>query len=59
MSTDLPFDGAISDFFHNAAPDDIRAAISDAKSKDILSDTYPYAKRMSRDDYDEEIAALQ
>ena len=55
----LPFDGAISDFFKNSAPKDIRAAIQDAGRKDILSTSYPYAKRMNRDDYNAEMAALQ
>ena len=55
----LPFDGAISDFYHNHAPDDVRAAIKAAGKKDILSDTYPYDKAMSRSHYEDEMTALQ
>lgn len=56
---DLPFDGAISRYFETGAPDDIRDAIRDGKSKDILSDSYPYDKRLDRKVYDAEYDALQ
>ncbi len=55
----LPFDGAISDFFKNGAPKDVRAAIKEGGKKDILSGSYPYDSVMDRDDYEDEIAALQ
>ena len=54
-----PFDGAISTFFEQEAPKDIRAAIEDGGKKDILSDSYPYDSVMDKDAYEEEIAALQ
>jgi len=56
---DLPFDGAISQFFRDDAPGDIRDAIEDARKKDILSDSYPYATQMSRADYENRMEALQ
>ncbi|ALI54567.1 polyphosphate kinase 2 [Celeribacter marinus] len=62
MSTskpDLPFEGAISKFFEQHAPDHIRAAIEDGKKKDILSPTYPYARWMDKDDYEDQMGALQ
>ena len=37
----------------------MRDAIASAKKRDILSDSYPYEKEMEKDDYEEEIAALQ
>lgn len=55
----LPFDGAISRFHDEDAPDALRKAIAGAKKRDILSDSYPYAKEMDKDDYEEEIAELQ
>lgn len=56
---DLPFDGAISKFYQDDAPKDIRTAIEDADDKDILADDYPYRKLMKRDDYEDEMDALQ
>lgn len=55
----LPFDGAISQFYESEAPKDVRNAIRDGGKKDILSDSYPYDAPMDRDDYEDEIAALQ
>ena len=55
----LPFDGAISKFYNEDAPAEIRKAIKDGGKKDVLSDTYPYGTRMGREDYEGTIAALQ
>jgi polyphosphate kinase 2 len=55
----LPFDGAISAFFENDAPEDIRDAIRTGGKNDILSPSYPYTARMKRKDYDARMAALQ
>ncbi|MCF6316496.1 MAG: polyphosphate kinase 2 [Marinosulfonomonas sp.] len=55
----LPFDGAISDFYKNTAPKDVRDMIKDGSKKDILSDSYPYKKRMDSDEYETTMAALQ
>ncbi|MBK1636610.1 polyphosphate kinase 2 [Rhodovulum adriaticum] len=55
----LPFDGAISDFYENAAPDEVRHAIKDAKKDDILSEGYPYDNRMDKDAYQDQLEALQ
>ena len=55
----LPFDGAISNFFKETAPDAVRKAIKGAKKKDILSETYPYDAPMDKDTYEAEIEALQ
>lgn len=54
-----PFDGAITKFYEDDAPKDVRNAIKDGKKKDILADTYPYSNPMDTDDYDAEIEALQ
>ncbi|WP_417269750.1 polyphosphate kinase 2 [Celeribacter sp.] len=56
---DLPFDGAISEFFAQEAPDHIRDAIEDGKKKDILSPSYPYERWMDKDDYEDQMASLQ
>jgi polyphosphate kinase 2 len=55
----LPFDGAISDFYENGAPDDIRSAIAEGGKKDVLSDSYPYDRAMDKNDYEDAIDALQ
>lgn len=55
----LPFDGAISRFHDNEAPEAVRKAIRDAGKREILSDNYPYKKEMDKDDYEAEIEALQ
>ncbi|WP_166415623.1 polyphosphate kinase 2 [Cochlodiniinecator piscidefendens] len=55
----LPFDGAISAYFDNDAPDDVRDAIQAGGKKDVLSSTYPYDTQMKRSDYDVQMAALQ
>ncbi len=56
---DLPFGGAISRFFEEEAPEEIRAAIRSARKKDILDPTYPYRRVMKRREYEETMAALQ
>jgi len=55
----LPFDGAISQFFSTQAPDELRNAVRGARKKDILSDTYPYKTRLGRSEYETDMAALQ
>lgn len=56
---DLPFDGAISSFFNDDAPKDIRDAIRRGEKDDILSGTYPHSDRMARKPYEKDLAALQ
>lgn len=54
-----PFDGAISAFFTDEAPDWVRTQIVGAKKNSVLDPSYAYAKRMKRADYDADLAALQ
>jgi polyphosphate kinase 2 len=56
---DLPFDGAISAFFENDAPDDIRNAIKRREKGDIINPDYPYDERMTRKAYKKDLKALQ
>lgn len=56
---DLPFDGGISRFYADHAPDDVREAIRTADKKAILNARFPYQKRMSKTAYEAEIEALQ
>ncbi len=56
---ELPFDGAISQFFETGAPEDIRAAIQNRDKNDILSPSYPHDRRMGRKEYERAIKALQ
>lgn len=55
----LPFEGAISKFFDETAPADVRSAIEAGGKKDILDPSYPYGARMDRKEYEAELDALQ
>jgi polyphosphate kinase 2 len=54
-----PFDAAITRFFEDEAPKDIRKAIEKADKKDILTDDFPYDEWMDKDDYEDQLDALQ
>ncbi len=56
---DLPFDGAISAYYKNDAPETVRKAIQTSDKKDILASSYPHSSRMSRKKYDHQMEALQ
>ncbi|MFP7570672.1 polyphosphate kinase 2 [Marivita sp. S2033] len=56
---DLPFDGAISAFFENDAPDEIVNAIKRAEKVDIINPDHPYSERMPRKAYQKDLDALQ
>ncbi|MEM9902229.1 MAG: polyphosphate kinase 2 [Pseudomonadota bacterium] len=55
----LPFDGAISRFYKDDAPKDVRDAIKAAGGKTILEAPFPYGARMDKDSYEETLRALQ
>lgn len=55
----LPFDGGISAFYENGAPQHVKTAIAGAKKGRILNSDYPYPKRMDRETYEAELAELQ
>ena len=57
--TELPFGGAITRFFENDAPEDIRVAIRRADDGDIITPGYPYRARMKRKPYERALRALQ
>ena len=56
---DLPLDGAISRYFREEAPGDIRRLIEGADKDDVLNPRYPYPEEMKRRDYEEQMHALQ
>ncbi len=56
---DLPFDGAISAFFKNDAPDDVRNAIKRAEKGDIITTSYPHSERLAGKVYDKDYEKLQ
>ncbi|KIN72306.1 polyphosphate kinase 2 [Sulfitobacter guttiformis] len=56
---ELPFDGAISTYYKNDAPEDVRRAVKSAEKGDILSKSYPHRSRMGRKVYEAEMALLQ
>ena len=57
--TGLPFDGAISRYYQEDAPAEVRAEIESHDKGEILSTSYPYDQRMGRKDYEARMEALQ
>ncbi len=55
----LPFDGAISAYFENDAPENIRNAIRRAEKGEIIDASYPHSERMPRKAYEQDITKLQ
>lgn len=54
-----PFDGAISAYFNDDVPDWVREQIEGTKKNRVLDGSYPYKKRMDKDEYEADLAALQ
>jgi polyphosphate kinase len=54
-----PFDGAISRFFKEDAPDHVRKRIKTADKDEVLDKTYPYSTRKNRKEYEELLEDLQ
>ena len=57
--TDLPFDGAISRYFKEGAPKDVRKAIEKAGKDEILWQGYPYREELKSKAYAAHMEALQ
>jgi polyphosphate kinase 2 len=55
----IPFDGAITRFFEEEAPESVREAITSANKSSMLDPSYPYAERMDKRDYEDQLEALQ
>ena len=56
---ELPFDGAISAFYANHAPERIRNAIRRAEKGDIIDPGFPHSERLPRKHYEQQLEALQ
>ncbi|KUJ86114.1 polyphosphate kinase [Ruegeria marisrubri] len=54
-----PMKGAITAYFNDESPKEIREAITAADKDDILNPSYPYRERMKGKVYDKEMQALQ
>ena len=54
-----PFDGGISSYYQNEAPDSVVDLIKSAKKNKIINPSYPYDKAWEKDDYEDEVEALQ
>ncbi len=59
MSSDLPFDGAVSRYLAEEAPEAVRDAVEDGKKRDILDDSYPYDRWLKKSGYEDELDRLQ
>jgi polyphosphate kinase 2 len=55
----LPFDGAISRFLAEEAPEELRALLDGAGKREILNPHHPYERWMKKADYAAEYRALQ
>ncbi|PYE86190.1 polyphosphate kinase 2 [Pseudoroseicyclus aestuarii] len=55
----LPFDGAISAFRDDEAPEALRDVLDEAGKKDIPNPDFPYEERWDKDDYHDAMEALQ
>ena len=53
------FEGAVSEFFEKHAPSDLRDPIKKAKKSQIISDHYPYQKRLPSEPYQKTMYQLQ
>ena len=56
---DLPLDGAISKYFKDDAPPEVRRIIEGADKDEVLNPRYPYPEEMKRHQYEEEMHLLQ
>jgi polyphosphate kinase 2 len=56
---ELPFDGGISAFYRDQAPDAVKNTIKSAGKSDVINPDYPYDTRWDKDDYEDALAALQ
>ncbi|MEM9011262.1 MAG: polyphosphate kinase 2 [Pseudomonadota bacterium] len=54
-----PFGGAISAYYRDGAPKEVRKAIAGAEKDTILEPSYPYDERLGRKAYDDAYEALQ
>ncbi len=54
-----PFDGAISKFYEQGAPEELRAAIQTGDHDDILGNSFPYKEKMKRKRYEADLHELQ
>ncbi len=54
----LPFDGAISAYAANGAPEPVRRALTEAEKNEILWKGYPYRKEMKSGEYEERLYDL-
>jgi len=55
----LPFNGAISAYFEDAAPNDIRNSILELGKDELLNSTYPHQHKLTRKSYEKDMAKLQ
>ncbi len=56
---ELPYEGAITDFFENDAPKEVRNAIKRGDKNDIIDAGYPHSERLPRKAYEKDLTNLQ
>jgi polyphosphate kinase 2 len=56
---ELPFDGAISKYYREDAPEEVRKAVREGGDKDILDPSFPYDHWMKKKEYEAGMDKLQ
>lgn len=56
---DLPFDGAISAYYKNDAPKEVRHQIKSRKKGAVMTPDYPYADQWDSEDYEDALRKCQ
>jgi len=55
----LPFNGAISSYYENEAPKDVRKIVKHSGNDPILGGDYPYSERLDKHEYMDQLHALK
>lgn len=55
----MPFDGQVTEFLTQKAPEDLRRTIDEARKRDTLAGSYPYPRWMKKSNYQEALKPLQ
>ncbi|WP_342781404.1 polyphosphate kinase 2 [Roseinatronobacter monicus] len=55
----MPFDGQVTEYLTQKAPQSLRCTIEDARKRDTLAGNYPYPRWMKKSDYQDALQPLQ
>ncbi len=55
----MPFAGQVTAFLNDRAPAPVREVVEEARKRDVLAGSYPYARWMKKSDYEDALKPLQ